>query len=137
MSGAGAVGFRPPRPVFAVPAGFALLLGLWAGLSRVGWDISSDAQWDARHGPLMISGFLGALITMERAVGSGWRWAYLGPALAGAGAVALVLVDPLDPAKLLFTGASASLVALFGLLLYRYRQLPLAILLLGAALWLA
>lgn len=137
MSGAGAVGFRPPKPVFAVPAAFALLLGLWAGLSRIGWDISSDAQWDARHGPLMISGFLGTLITMERAVGSGWRWAYIGPALAGAGAMALVFVDSLDPAKLLFTGASVSLIALFGLLLYRYRQLPIVILLTGAVLWLA
>ncbi len=137
MSGPGTVGYRPPRPVFAVPAGFALLLGLWAGLSRAGWDIPSDVQWDARHGPLMISGFLGTLITMERAVGSGWRWAYAGPALAGAGAVALVVVGPLDPSQLLFTGASLVLTALFALLLFRYQQLPLAVLLVGALLWLA
>ncbi|HSP56007.1 MAG TPA: hypothetical protein VLS25_10515 [Dehalococcoidia bacterium] len=137
MSVAGAVGYRPPRPVFAVPAGFALLLGLWAGLSRAGWDIPSDVQWDARHGPLMISGFLGTLITMERAVGSGWRWSYAGPALAGAGAVVLVLVEPLEPARLLFTGSSLILVCLFALLLYRYRLLPMGVLLTGAAFWLA
>ena len=137
MSSDAVIGFRPPRPVFAIPAGFALLLGLWAGLSRAGWDISSDAQWDARHGPLMICGFLGTLITMERAVGSGWRWAYAGPALAGAGAFALVFIDPLDPARLLFTGASVSLVVLFALLLYRFRMLPIGVLLTGAFLWLA
>lgn len=131
------IGFRPPRPVFAVPAALALLLGLWAGLARIGWDISSDVQLDARHGPLMISGFLGTLITMERAVGSGWRWAYSGPALAGAGAVALVIIDPLDPARLLFTGASASLVLLFGLLFHQFRILPVGVLLVGAFLWLA
>src|SRR3990172_4278558 len=103
MSRGPAIGFRPPRPVFAVPAGFALLLGLWAGLSRIGWEIPSEAEWDARHGPLMISGFLGTLITMERAVGSGWRWAYIGPVLAGAGALALVVLADTETAELLFT----------------------------------
>ena len=135
--GSSPIEFRSPRPIFAVPAAFALLLGLWAGLARAGWDIPSDVHLDARHGPLMICGFLGTLITLERAVGSGWRWAYAGPALAGAGAVVLVFVDPLDPAKLLFTAASGILVALFSLLLYRFRLLPIGVLLLGAVLWLA
>jgi hypothetical protein len=114
-----------------------LLLGLWAGLSRIGWDIPSDVDWDARHGPLMMSGFLGTLITMERAVGSGWRWAYAGPLLAGAGAVALAALGPLEPAQMLFVASSVSLVALYGLLLRSFRQLPIGVLLTGAALWLA
>ncbi len=128
---------RPSRFLFALPAVIALLIALWAGLSRIGWDIPSFDDWDARHGPLMISGFLGVLISMERAVGSGWRWAYIGPALAGAGVLALLLLDPLDPARLLFVASSLSLVALFALVLRDVRLLPLAALLLAALLWLA
>lgn len=85
----------------------------------------------------MIAGVLGGLITMERAVGSGWRWAYIAPALAGAGSVSLLLVSPLEPAKLLFAASSFTLALMFAVFMRRVFMLPLAILLLGAALWLA
>jgi len=47
----------------------------------------SNANWLTFHGPLMVCGFLGTVIGLERAVGlRGW-WQYLAPALTGAGAV--------------------------------------------------
>ena len=73
-------------------AALALLAGLWAGLIRLGWQL--PPLWlrlPAQHGPLMVSGFLGTLISLERAVAlsqnqDGRRLYYLSPLLAGLGA---------------------------------------------------
>ncbi len=65
-------------------AAAALLVGLWAGLVRLGWAIPpGPPSWVANHGPLMICGFLGTLITLERAVALSnitcTLWPYLAP----------------------------------------------------------
>uniref|UniRef100_UPI00397A8013 hypothetical protein n=1 Tax=Salmonella sp. SAL4432 TaxID=3159887 RepID=UPI00397A8013 len=42
----------------------ALLAGLWAGLLRLGWPVPlPQPLLPAAHGPLMVSGFLGTLIS--------------------------------------------------------------------------
>src|SRR4051812_33622275 len=47
----------------------ALLAGLWAALIRIGWALPAiSAPLPGIHGPLMISGVLGTLIALERAV---------------------------------------------------------------------
>ena len=71
--------------------GFAALIGgVSAGLLRLGWDVplegSAIAAW---HGPLMISGFFGTVIGLERAVALAQGWAYLGPLAGALGAAAL------------------------------------------------
>ena len=64
----------------------ALLFGMWAGLIRLGWVLPVlQPPLPMLHGPLMVCGFLGTLIGLERAVGTGKRWAYAGPALTAAG----------------------------------------------------
>ena len=67
-----------------------LLFGMWAGLIRLGWWSLPPLRpmLPALHGPLMAGGFLGVLIGLERAVGTGKRWAYAGPALAALGVAA-------------------------------------------------
>ena len=42
------------------------------------------------HGPLMICGFFGVVISLERAVAIGRLWAYAGPLSAGLGGIATV-----------------------------------------------
>ena len=76
--------------------GFAsLIIGVGAGLLRLGWAVPLPAtELAAFHGPLMISGFFGTVISLERAVALAQRWAYLGPLAAGAGGVALILGAP-------------------------------------------
>lgn len=66
-----------------------LLLGMWAGLIRLGWGTlpALRATLPALHGPLMACGFLGVLIGLERSVGTGKRWAYAGPTLVALGIV--------------------------------------------------
>lgn len=46
-----------------------LTIGLWAGLDSLGWQFaSSNDPTTAQHGPLMISGFVGSVIALERAI---------------------------------------------------------------------
>ena len=60
---------HPQRLPLLAMGMIALLTGLWAGLLRLGWDLPLlRPTFPALHGPLMVSGFLGTLIGLERAV---------------------------------------------------------------------
>jgi hypothetical protein len=63
------------------------------------------------HGALMISAFLGTVISLERAVALGRGWAYAAPAAAGIGGVALLAGAPLVVTQVLGVIAAALLVA--------------------------
>src|SRR6185437_15820629 len=66
-------------PLLAV-AVIMLLAGLWEGLVYLGLPLpAGQASLHAGHGPLMVLGFLGTLISLERAVALGATWAYLAP----------------------------------------------------------
>jgi len=125
----------------------ALLVGVWMGLIRLGWPLPWPAPMSGpwRHGPLMVPGFLGTLIGLERAVALGVHrqsWGYVVPLLAGLGSVALIAGFPTTGAALM-TLASLGLVAIYGYLLRRQPTLFLATeglgalaLLVGNAVWL-
>ena len=83
---------RPLQRVPLLVLGFAgLLVGIGAGLARLGCGVpAAVAALAALHGPLMICGFFGVVISLERAVAIGRSWAYLGPLLAGLGGVAAI-----------------------------------------------
>lgn len=73
-------------------AGLSLLSALLFGFARLGWMVPLPAwSLSANHGPLMIGGFLGTLIVLERAVALGWRWAYSAPLFAAVGGLTLLL----------------------------------------------
>ncbi len=62
----------------------SLLGGVLAGLARLDWSVPDAAAAAAGlHGALLISAFFGTVISLERAVAIGHRWAYLAPATAG------------------------------------------------------
>jgi hypothetical protein len=64
----------------------ALFAGAGAGLARLGYTMPGTIAGVAvLHGPLMICGFFGVVIALERAVAIGRAWAYAAPALAGLG----------------------------------------------------
>ncbi|MCW5874145.1 MAG: hypothetical protein KIS88_05815 [Anaerolineales bacterium] len=113
-----------------------LVLAVLAGLARIGWALPSlPSQLPIAHGPLMICGFFGTLIALERAVALGRRWMYLGPVLSAVGGLLLVAGRSL-PGGLLILAASAS----FALVGWRIvRQVPAnytTIMALGATSWL-
>jgi hypothetical protein len=112
-----------------------LFVGTGAGLARLGWNVPDVAALAAAlHGPLMICGFFGVVISLERAVAIGGRWAYLGPLLAGAGGIAAI-TGATTIAPWLF--AAGSLVLLTGTMdiFRRQRALFTFTLTLGALSW--
>jgi len=107
----------PRLPLLALGM-VALLTGLWAGLFRLGWDVPAlHPNLPANHGPLMVSGFLGTLISLERAVALGQWWAYATPLLTGLGALALLVGAPSLYGQTLVVMGSCGLVVLFASLL--------------------
>ena len=113
----------------------ALAAGVWAGLLRVGWPLPAPGEsFGALHGPLMIGGFLGTLIGVERAVALGGVWPYAAPVLSAAGVVALLAGSPLAP--LLLTGAAALLTATCLAIFAAQPALFTATMALGAMSWL-
>jgi hypothetical protein len=111
----------------------ALLVGLWGGLVRIGWPMPAlQARLALAHGPLMVSGFLGTLIGLERAAALGWLWAYGAPLLASLGVVAFLAGMP---APILFAAASLGLVVVFGHLLSRQRAAFMMVMAAGAGAW--
>lgn len=114
----------------------ALLAGLWAGLLRIGWAWPPlQPTLIIEHGPLMISGFLGALIGLERAVGLQKRWGYLSPALTGIGGLLLVfgIGGWIGPA--LITAGSALLALILVQLLRIHLALFSIVIFLGGLVW--
>src|SRR5512139_3208911 len=90
----------------------SLLGGVLAGLARLAWEVPPVAAAQAgSHGALMISAFFGTVISLERAVALGRGWAYLAPAAAGLGGLALLLGAPFPWPVLLATVAAAVLTA--------------------------
>jgi len=127
------------RPALRLPllaAGFiALGLGVGAGLARMGWTFPlPDSRLIAWHGPLMIAGFFGTVISLERAVALADPWAYLAPLAAALGVLALVAAMPLA-AMLLFVAASLALLAASIAIFLRQRALFTLTPVLGAACW--
>lgn len=126
---------RFPLP-FLILAILGLLAALWAGLMRLGWGLPALTPSLAMlHGPLMISGFLGTLIPLERAVAMKQKWMYLPPLLAGLGWLVTVLIPspPLGP--ILLTLASLSGVAILAEMTRRESALHTVTMLLGMSAW--
>ena len=139
--------FGPPwRVPLLLLAFISLFLGIDAGLARLGWA-SPGAALATVHGPLMASGFFGTVISLERAVALGRRWAYAAPLAAALSALAAMLTAPsaaspalallLPPALAPLLSAAGSLVMLAAslLMLRRQRELFILTMALGAACW--
>lgn len=99
---------RIVRVLLLALAVIGLLFGMWAGLIRLGWGSLPPLRpmLPALHGPLMAGGFLGVLIGLERAVGTGKRWAYAGPALVAIGVAASLAGLPIGVGPALITAGS-------------------------------
>ena len=88
------------RPLLLGGVALSLLAGIAGGLLRVGVTLPSlpDATWPGQaalaHAALMICGFLGTVIGIERAVAVKLRAAFLAPLASGAGGALLLLGQP-------------------------------------------
>jgi hypothetical protein len=119
-------------PFLALALG-ALLLALWAGLLRIGWVLPAFANLSMEHGPLMVSGFLGVLIPLERAVAIRQKWMFAVPVTAGLGWIGLFF-SPLSGALLLTLGSLGTL-AILGVMVRREPHLHTITMAFGALAW--
>lgn len=113
--------------------GIALVLGIYAGLARGGIEhrfLSADL-----HAILMVFGFLGTLIALERAVALARPWGYLAPASSAAGVLLLPFTATLG--GVLFVTAGVMTTCTYVSLLRRHVDLHLAIMSVGALAWIA
>ena len=120
-----------------------MLAGLNAALVAVGvWAPAPADHLPSVHGMVMVLGFMGTLIALERAQALRQTWAYLAPALLACGGLALVAGAHMLGQLLLIEGCLT--FALVYLALWRRAPLPLVAVqvlstvpaLLAACLWL-
>lgn len=116
----------------------SLLGGTLGGLYRFGWiDLPAAESASAAHGALMVCGFFGTLIGLERAVALGRWWGYGAPALAGPAGLAAILgvSSPIPEALFVAAGFVLAMASLHVAL--QHRALFTATIAAGALCWLA
>lgn len=105
-----------------------LLLGVWAPVAGG----SPAAYLPGRHGMLMVLGFLGTLIALERAVALRAGWAYAAPVCLGLGGLALLVPIPTGFGAILLADGAALLLATYAALYRRRADATVAVEALGA-----
>lgn len=84
-------------------AGVTAVLAVLGGLARLGL-VTAGLPMAGLHGPLLVAGVFGTVISLERAVALGKTWALAAPVSSAAGAVALLLGLPAGPWLLVASG---------------------------------
>jgi hypothetical protein len=123
-------------PPLMAAAAVCLLAGLWAALIRLGLSVPPGiSSLPDAHGPLMTLGFLGTLISLERAVALGQAWGYLAPAAAGAGGLAVAAGAPGGVGEALLGCGGLVLAGIFVVLHRIQPSLHNVVLAAGAVCW--
>ncbi len=121
-------------PLLAAGA-VSLVAGLLAGEARLGWDLPGLAL-SHLHGPLMVCGFFGTVIALERAAALKRWWGWLSPPLTAAGGLLLIVGFEEAGAALLVFGSLLFLA--MGIAVLRRQPEPFtAVMAAGAAAWVA
>lgn len=136
-----------PRPSAGRPATLArlpllalgvlsLLAALWGGLLLLGLPVPTlRASTASGHGPLMTLGFLGTVISLERAVALRRLWAFCAPASAGLGGVVLLVGGPASLGWALLCAGSVVFVLVYAVL-WTISPMPhIAAMAAGAVCW--
>jgi hypothetical protein len=124
------------RVLLLLLAILALLAAIWAGWLRSGWVWPTlHPSLAAAHGPLMVSAFLGTVISLERAVALDKRWTYLVPLITGIGGLLLIFgISWIGGSQLLAVG-SLGLVLLFALIVRQHPAIYTVVMAGGAIAW--
>ncbi|MEN3533596.1 hypothetical protein AAH991_00655 [Microbispora sp. ZYX-F-249] len=125
------------RLPFLAGAILAALTGMYGGLALLLGGSAAAGGLAERHGPMMVFGFLGTLVCLERAVALRTGWAYAAPALGALGSVALAAAPGLPLGAPMLAGAAGWLVAVYVTLLRRRPGTEMALQLAGAVAWYA
>jgi len=128
---------RVTGAVLAACVAASLLAGISGGLFRVG-VLVADGAWLGRaalaHAALMMCGFMGTVVGIERAVAAKQRLAWSAPLLSGVGGL-LLLAGAANAAGAVFIAAGATFIAVNAMLWRRQRAAHTALLLASACAW--
>lgn len=125
---------RRARLPFVFLAFISLILGLWTGLNRLGWNLSlSSTSLD--HGAIMVGGFLGTLISLEKIIPLKKNLLFALPLLSAA-AVALFVANLPNYAFIFLVAASTGLAVVFIYYLLKEKNLIYVLMSAGALSWL-
>ena len=128
----------PLRLLLVLPAVAALVGGVLSGLARLGLPMPDTvSRLIGVHGALMVGGFFGTVIALERAVALGIRWPYAAPLLSGVAAVAMMVGAPILWATWLLCAAALIMSAACASVWRRQPVAHHAVLTIAALLWLA
>jgi hypothetical protein len=129
---------RAGRAPLVIMSLACLTAAIWGGLLRLAVKIpppGQNANWISLHGPLMVCGFLGTLIALERAVGLRRWWAYVPPFFTGVGALAVVCGVTQSPPLYAITVGSALFFLVTLRVVAMQRGLFTSVMSGGAAMW--
>lgn len=126
---------RAGRFLLLAGGGISLLAGLDASLLLLGLPapVSFDSLPDL-HGILMVLGFLGTVIALERAVALRRPWGLLAPACLGLGGILLLSPAPVAVGQALLVLGCVSLTGVYAALWRRAHEVTVLVQLLGAVL---
>lgn len=125
------------RALLLALGGASLVAGLDAALALLGLPApvggGAAPSLPASHGTLMVLGFVGTLIALERAVALRRAWGYAAPALLGGGALAqLAPWGPAWPARLALLAGAVAFALVYVPLWRRQRDPAVLVQALGA-----
>lgn len=123
----------PVRLTFLLTGGIALLAGVDAALLLLGVSAPVVSVRLAEvHGPLMVFGFVGTVVVLERAVATRRWWAFISPAALGLGGLAIISPLPLRVGQIAFVVGSCFLVAIYAAIWRKQASTSTAVQALGA-----
>ncbi|ANP73121.1 hypothetical protein [Cryobacterium arcticum] len=121
------------RLAFLLLGGIALLAGLNGALLLLGvWAPITSTRLPEVHGPLMVFGFVGTVVVLERAVAVRRGWAYLSPGLLGAGGIALISPLPVIVGQAALVAGSAVLLVIYAEIWRKQAAVSTGVQVLGA-----
>lgn len=124
---------RLPMLVLGV---LSLLAGLWGGLLLLGLHVPTLRTATAtEHGPLMALGFLGTVISLERAVALHRAWGFAAPVAAGLAGLALLVGLPAVVGWSLLCLASVVLCVVYAVVYRIQPALHLKVMAAGGVCW--
>lgn len=121
------------RPFFLLFAFANLIIGMLSGLGRLGWSVPLPEVY-IHHGAIMVCGFLGSLIALEKIIPLKKVGFFVGPLLS-AFSVFVFFIGEFQYAVIMIMVASLVLISVYATYLKRQFSLYLLLAMIGAICW--
>ena len=125
---------RSERLPMIISAMVCLSGGLWTGLGRIGWNLPASLLV-AHHGAIMVGGFLGTLISLEKTIPLKRKSLLLIPVFNGLSIIPFFAGMP-TVAFYILIASSAALTGVFLFYLKKQRSIIYILMTAGSACWL-